>query len=883
MAYIAQDIENQQEETGSEAQALADILAWSNDCPKWQRDALRRLCTKDKIETADFDELTALCKSKGQGSVALASEHIPDPEAVATTVTLRAIHGVENVNALKAGERLTFDKTGLTVVYGDTGSGKSGYVRILKKVCRARMPPKDDRILPNIYATKTVPQKAVIDFRANAHNKSENWGTENPGDPLLSSVSVFDSRTANVHVDAVNDVAYTPFPMHVLKRLAEACQEIKKRINAEIRDLEQQTPAVITEPECHDGTEVGKVIAGLSGDTKEQDVRELATLDEKKKLRLDTLKTDLGAAPLRVASQVEALKNRLGEINMAFEALQEVVSDSQASHLTELYQAYLTAQAAAASAAGDLFADEPLTDVGSDVWRVLWEAARSYSEQQAYPGLPFPATRDGGRCVLCQQELDAEAAYRLARFEGFMKDATKRKEERAEAAYQAALDELINANVPGSHVLRAVSLVCDELSDGELAAAVRRAAVILRWRRRAILRNHTKGNNAEPLPFVEAWPSEAIATHSADLSERITVLRAEDESDERRKMLAEFEELADREWLAMTQEDVIAEIIRRKRRAALNEVLKDTATNRITTKSGEIAERLVTNALRAQFTKEIDKFGVAGLAIELRKEKTRYGVPYFRVSLIRKPDARAGDILSEGEHRCVALAAFFAELATTESCSAIVFDDPVSSLDHMHREAVAERLATEARDRQIIVLTHDIAFLFLLDRACRDKGTHVAFRSVTRTDDYAGFIQQDPPARAQPIEKVIESMQKQLENEKIFYENGDHDKWERTVDTLQKRLRLTWERAVEEAVGPVIKRLSNKVETKGLAKVTTLTMDDCTEMRRAYGRCSTLLHSSADTLNQPPPKPEAVQNEITALQGWVQDIKQRQGKIDWLQ
>jgi len=46
---------------------------------------------------------------------------------------LRAIHGAENVNALKAGERLTFDKTGLTVVYGDNGSGKSGYARILNK------------------------------------------------------------------------------------------------------------------------------------------------------------------------------------------------------------------------------------------------------------------------------------------------------------------------------------------------------------------------------------------------------------------------------------------------------------------------------------------------------------------------------------------------------------------------------------------------------------------------------------------------------------------------------------------------------------------------------------------------------------------------------
>ena len=398
-----------------------------------------------------------------------------------------------------------------------------------------------------------------------------------------------------------------------------------------------------------------------------------------------------------------------------------------------------------------------------------------------------------------------------------------------------------------------------------------------------ILRRHVKGDAAEPLPVAEAWPTDAIAVHSSALSGRSTTLRAEDGSEERQKMRAEYNGLADREWLEVIQDDVVAEIDRLNKRAVLDGVLKDTATNRITAKSGEIAEQLVTNALRARFSKEIDKLGVAGLAVELRKDKASYGVPHFRVSLIGKPDARVGEILSEGEHRCVALAAFMAELATTEGRSAIVFDDPVSSLDHMHREAVAERLADVGQHRQVIVLTHDIAFLFLLDQACRDKGTDIAFRSVTRSDDYAGFCQQDPPVRAQPIEKVIEAMQKQLDNEKFLYENGDHLGWERTVDTLQKRLRDTWERAVEEAVGSVIKRLSNKVQTAGLGKVTTIEMADCLAMREAFGRCSRLLHSSSESLNVPLPKPEAVQSEITALREWVTDIKQRQDKIDWLQ
>ena len=694
MADIAPDIEDKTAVTRGEAQALADILAWSKDCPGWQRDALRRLCIKGELDDTDLDELMLLCKKKGEDCIELAAEHIPDPEAATTVVNLRAVHGAENVNALKPGQRLTFDKTGLTVVYGDNGSGKSGYARILKKICRARMPSKGEEILPNIYVKKTGSPKAVIDFSADDHLRSQNWTADQPVDPLLSSVSVFDNRTASVHVNEANDVAYTPFPMLVLERLAKACRELKKRINAEIEKLEQQTPEAITKPECHDGTQVGKLIAGLSHKTKEQDVYDLATLNDKDKARFATLRTDLVKDPAKAARQVETLKNRLDTINVAFDRLQKAIGDDKVSRLTALYYVHQIARRAAAVAAGDIFADEPLPDIGSDVWRALWEAARRYSEQQAYRDMPFPFTGDGARCVLCHQELDAEAAERFNRFESFIMDETKRKEEEAATAYQAALDEMNAAEDPAV-ILDAVTLVRDELNDSELAKSVRRAAVTLKWRLRAIRRNHTQGDASGSLPESEAWPADKVSAHITSLSERITALRAEDESEERNKMHAELEELADRDWLAVIQGDVIAEINRRKIQAALKEAQKDTATQRITIKSGELAEQLVTAVLRAQFSKEIDKLGVAGLAIELRKDKTSYGVPYFRVGLIRNPGAPVGEILSEGEHRCVALAAFLAELATTESRSAIVFDDPVSSLDHMHRGEVADRLAEE--------------------------------------------------------------------------------------------------------------------------------------------------------------------------------------------
>ena len=868
-------------EQSGEAEALADILEWSKDCPLWQRDALRRLCTNGPLDDADLDELVLLCKSKGMDSVPLDAKHIPDPKSTTTTVNLRAINGVKNINALKEDECLTFNRLGLTVVYGDNGSGKSGYARILKKVCRARTQPKDDAILPNIHKEDPDPQEAVIDFCADEQNDTCFWSVDNTSDPRLSSVSIFDRHTANIHVDESNEVAYTPYAMWVLEQLAEACQKVKLHINEEIRQLRIQTPKAILKPSCRDKTTVGKLVNGLGSSTNESDVRKLATLDDKNWSRLEILKTDLGAEPVRLARKLESLKNRLVGVSTKFEAMLNAVEDEQVSNVNVLRSSHQSAKAAAAVAANRTFTDDPLTDIGSEVWRALWYAARRFSEQHAYPAMPFPFTGDKARCVLCQQELDDQAADRLKRFELFVKDDTKRKEEEAASAYHGALEELADVNVPVAEIPNLVAMFRDELNDTKLANLVRRAAITGKWRLRSILRKHTS-NEDDSFPIADVWPAEAITKHTNALLTRIAALVAEGETEARKQMRAELEELEDRAWLVVIQKDVIAEIGRRKTYATLTAVLKDTATNRITIKSSETADRLVTSALCTKFANEVDRFDIRGLSFELRKEQASYGVPRFKVSLMQTSDTRVGEVLSEGEHRCVALAAFIAELTTTESRSAIVFDDPVSSLDHIHREAVAERIAEEGRHRQIIVFTHDLAFLFLLDQACHEKGIHRDFRSVTRTDDQAGIVQQNPPIRAQRIEKVIDGMQKILNNEKRFYENGDQDKWESTVDVMQKRLRTTWERAVEEAVGPVLRRLSNKVDTKGLAKVTTLKKDDCLKMREAYGRCSKLLHSSSDQLNPTLPHPKAIQSEITELKNWVEDIKDRQNQIEWL-
>jgi hypothetical protein len=129
-----------------------------------------------------------------------------------------------------------------------------------------------------------------------------------------------------------------------------------------------------------------------------------------------------------------------------------------------------------------------------------------------------------------------------------------------------------------------------------------------------------------------------------------------------------------------------------------------------------------------------------------------------------------------------------------------------------------------------------------------------------------------------PLDKVIDSMKAHLANVRIHHERGSQANWEREVISFQDRLRTTWERAVEEVVGPVIRRLGRKVDTTGLIKLTILTTVDCTVMREAFGRCSALLHSQPGEINPRIPAQSVIEAEIDTLAKWITDIRTRQEK-----
>lgn len=741
----------------SETEVLSEIVVASENWPTWQRDALRRLCSKDKLSDVDCDELLAICKGQKECEP-ISVKHIRDPAVATIEIALTRLQNVKNVNALQPGETLLFQSSGLTVVYGDNGAGKSGYARILKQACRARL-PKNDSVLTNVYEDQKATPEAQIVFNAGAQRQSTIWRQGHETDSRLSAISVFDSDTAAIHVEATNELAYTPLPLRIMATLADLCKTIKARLERDIDEFERQTPAVLRPPKCSRDSDVGKLIFGLKAKTPVAKVEELSGLSEAEESRLKALTADLANDPARVAKQLQSQKSQIDEIRDRLKQLATAISDEKVAELEQLRLNYITAKEAAAVASGRLFADEPLPDVGSDVWRNLWESARAYSDQSAYPKKQFPLTGEEARCVLCHQELSSEASDRLDRFESFVLDESKKRETEAKAAYQKALREM-RANRISIRDLRAMRVFLRDVINNEaLAQSIKRCALSNLCRLRAVRKSSESEIIKVAFPAVNP-PGEELDVYSRGLIIRADTLLSEKSSPEYEALVFERNQLKDKDWLKTVKDDVLAEISRLKSIASLRKASRATTTNKLTTLSSELATRLVTERLCDQFSEELEQLGLAEQhSIELKHARTKAGVPLFHIRMADKPDAPIGKVLSEGEHRCVALAAFLAELSTLDTKSGIVFDDPVSSLDHIHKDRVADRLAAESMTRQVIVFTHDISFLLLLDEACqktRDRAKiGIGYRVVSRGADAMRLCSSEPPGNVLPIKKLL--------------------------------------------------------------------------------------------------------------------------------
>jgi energy-coupling factor transporter ATP-binding protein EcfA2 len=849
-----------------------DILEWTAKLKPWQQDAIRRLAATDQLTPEDEEELLVMLKyehgiaaeSGPPAPVPLTAEHLSSPAGL-DIVRITAISQVRNANRLADDQRLEFELNGLTAVYGANGSGKSGYTRILRNACRSRISSVDGKhkpILADVYGGAAAPASASLHLNVAGSDVVVPWTDGTQSDGLLARIAVFDSDAAALYVDEGSHIAFLPFNLDLLFRLNDVCTRLRKKLDAEMKELKDVLGAVTTD--FPPTTEAGRFLAGLSASTTAEAIEVATAWTDADAERLRELTTFLSGQDQREAADLHALVIWAARMAERIATAEELLGEHTSQTLQILQAEAVASRTTADSASESAFRGDCLPGVGSDTWRRLYAAAREYSLQAAYPGRDFPVVDDGARCVLCHQGLAPPAAERLRRFDSFVTGELARQASRAEDEFRKGRDE-ISAVIVSAPSEDAQYLERLREHDDGLASRLTAWITAADARRAGML---ASCEDAGRWPTLDAPPDATTGNAVTELADRlkaeIAAREAARHGEERLRLEAARRDLEARQRLSPLRPLIEQRVRDFELHAALTQCVDATSTGSITRKAGELSAAHLTPRVQALFDDEVAALRLQHLRPAIARRPDKRGAQY-KTDLAPILKCRSSDILSEGEHRALALASFLAEAKAVSDNATIVVDDPISSLDHDRSTRVAHRLAQEAQRRQVIIFTHSLVFLHHLVVAAEKLSVDLECKAVYRSGTRAGL--RDPggePWQGKNLRRRLGVMDNLLAQVKRA-EKEPPEQYGMAVRSFYGRLRDCWERLVEEKVfAGVLMRFDQDIKTQNLRYV-NLTDELQRRIEAGMDRSSTYNHDNPASETDPMPAASEAEADLREL------------------
>src|SRR4051794_13863241 len=303
------------------------IFNWSEKLPGWQRGLMRLLCDGPLDEGARAQVLCVLRADPGAPKLPpLELSDLPADEGDYGTVELREIRNLQNINSLAGDQALHFG-SGLNVVFGENGAGKSGYGRLARRVCRAAEPGE---VLRDVFdpGKAEAPQTAEFVLAVDGEEQVVTVDLAEKAPRILSAMTAFDAGCAEFCITKSNTIEHTPRPLRLLKELVEAQDQLAEDLAQQIDELRDALPELPEPDEAEAAALLARVEAGEAveeevrafarlTDAELEELRELegatATIAGNRSLELETAARKQATAVERLASQLADAWERLDD------------------------------------------------------------------------------------------------------------------------------------------------------------------------------------------------------------------------------------------------------------------------------------------------------------------------------------------------------------------------------------------------------------------------------------------------------------------------------------------------------------------------------------------------------------------------------------------
>jgi energy-coupling factor transporter ATP-binding protein EcfA2 len=763
----------------------------------------------------------------------------PNYNPSTTRIALVSISEVEGVTKLAKNQTIEFSPN-ITVIYGENGAGKTSYGRIIKSLGFSY--DNTTTILNNIFSETDTNKKAKIKFNSNGTIKDFDWNNIDIDDELCS-ISVFNENCVKISLDE-RQLLVSPIGFHLFNLISSELDEMAILLNKKANSLSKSLPWLTA---LHRGTVQYEFVTSLSHSSSKTTLIEISLFnqeheeelerknDELSKLNKSFLKAEISKFNLQI-KEFDTLLAKLKEI-------EKVISDDNVKKIIEYQKELVSLESKKQISIKDVADANGVELYESEEFKSFLSSVEAYIKLLDTEN--YPST--GDLCVLCHQELNTSGTDLILGYRKILNDDTQikireLKSKTADWVRQVGnLDIVLHFNQP--------SFGIDENENPAQPEQVIKLTEKLKKNKLLIENNQitidilNNPNYSVCIRFLEAEKN----------LKNIELIRLKGNLDSMEERETELNKdrltLIDRKMLNENIYEIISIIDNLAIIAKLNAHSNSFNTTAISRKTSEAREELVRQNFTSKFEEELKLFRKSNIKVDFNFKTTKGS----SVISQRINSHILSDILSEGEQKVIALAAFLTELQLDISKSPVVFDDPVNSLDHKIIDEAAKRFIRLSTERQVIVFTHNILLLnsFIqqseLDTNKQNK-VEIKFNSVRTNFDETGIVGDVEELNSysyyiSKLNAVLSTKQEGQEESKLAAEGYGH-------------LRSAIEVSVEEDIlKKTVKRYRKGVAFPSLLRIEGKKIDDLkSSINDIYEKCCVSIdgHSSPTEIHTTP-------------------------------
>ncbi|MGK4475983.1 AAA family ATPase [Aeromonas molluscorum] len=842
----------------------SDVRAYINSLPYWSRFTASKIYLNGEMSEEDLNvAYDYLLQELGLNPPTLKpliniSETNDSKLDFSEVVKIRKLENVEGVNALSEDQLIEFSPN-LTIIYGENGSGKSGYVRLLKRMFHSK---STEIIEPDVNGGLSVKKtKAKITFDCDASEKTL-YFPENETNPEFKQFSVFDGKSVVKHLAEKNEFEFRPVGLTFFSKFTDAILSLEKRLNDD--SLKRNKPNVYVD--LFDGeSEIKALVATLSAQTDVSKLKEYGSFSSEdiinKKAATDSYdnifllsrtKDDeikkLKAIKALIQKSQESIRNL--NLHFSIERLEKINS-----RITSFKEISRVAKEEGASK----FQTNKINGVSTVQWRQFLSAAKEFSNIQHHNH--YPTEKD--HCLLCQQNLSEDARILINNCWGFLKSEAESLERKASSSLSeivASLNKLSFIVFPDDNIL---TLWLKEKHQEELNMMNSSLEKVSAFSMKLIKYIESRENfDIQESSCVDDHLSSILLSLDSSIIslEADGVMKDLQQALKLKTFLCHKEKLSSLLERIMSYRNDLAWL--KKSKMADFAKTKITATEKSLSKKHFNEEYIsIFNAecenLNGNFGIEIDHTGSAGKSFRQLKIKGK------------KPSI----ILSEGEQKVIALADFITEMSLSNINRGVFFDDPVTSLDERRKTKIALRLAQEAEKKQVVIFTHDLVFVSNLIDYCQDNNKEHVCHWIEKRNGKPGYIFLK---NAPSYEKQYRTSEPAEKNLKLSQQaTCAPEQREYLLRQGFTALRTCYEvLVINELFCNVVQRYNERVSVDSLAKV-SFTKAIVDELLSNYGLCCKFMegHTHSDMFAYKKPETDDLKLEIERFNKIKSEIK----------